>query len=139
FGKPVFTLAKLSSVDAPWVADSAVTDFVPKGYQLDKSGVPTFRYFLGGAWVEDAVRVSNNGEGVTREISIKDATGNYFARLAEGSAIEEGGNGLYLVDGKSFYLRIEDAGGAKPVIRDGNGSKMLLIPVQQKLRYSIIF
>ncbi len=139
FGKSSFTLAKLSSADAPWVTDSMVTDFSPKGYQLDKTDAPTFRYLLGGAMVEDAVRILNNAEGISREISLKNGTGNYFAKLAEGSSIEEAGNALYLIDGKSYYLRIDDAGGSKPVIRDVNGGKVLLIPVQQKLRYSIIF
>ncbi len=139
FGKPSFTLARLSSPDAPWTADSAVTDYFPKGYRLDKAEVPTFRYMLGGTMVEDALRVVNNGEGLSREITLQNPTGTYYARLAEGSAIEDAGKGLYVVDGKSYYVRIDDASGAKPTIRDVNGSKVLLVPVQQKLKYSILF
>jgi hypothetical protein len=139
FGKPVFTLTKLSAIDAPWTPDSAVTDYVPKGYQLDQAGAPTFRYLLGGAMVEDAIRVLNNGEGITREITLKNATGNYFAKLAEGSSIDDSGGGLYVVDDRSYYLRIDEAGGAKATVQDVSGRKVLIVPVRQKLRYSIIF
>jgi hypothetical protein len=139
FGKPSFTLAKLSAADAPWVSDSAVTDYSPKGYKLDKADVPTFRYMLGGTLVEDAIRTLNNGEGLSREITLQNATGTYYARIAQGSSIEEAGKGLYLIGDKSYYVRIDDAGGAKPTVRDVAGTKMLLVPVQQKLRYSILF
>ncbi len=139
FGKPSFTLAKLSSTDAPWVADSLVTDYFPKGYKLDKADVPTFRYLLGGTMVEDAIRALNNGEGLSREITLQNSTGPYYARIAEGSAIEDAGNGLYVIDDKSYYVRIDDAAGAKPTVRDVSGNKVLLVPVQQKLRYSILF
>lgn len=139
FGRPAFTLARLAGADAPWPADSAVTDYMPKGYRLDKSDLPTFRYQLGGVLVEDAIRVLNNGEGLSREITLQNPGGGYMARLAEGSSIEDAGNGLYSIDGKSYFLRIDEAGGARPVVRNGNGSQVLLVPVQQKLRYSIIF
>ncbi|HZH96020.1 MAG TPA: hypothetical protein VEY06_09050, partial [Flavisolibacter sp.] len=79
------------------------------------------------------------GEGITREITLKNATGNYFAKLAEGSSIDDSGGGLYVVDDRSYYLRIDEAGGAKPTVQDVSGRKVLIVPVQQKLRYSIIF
>jgi hypothetical protein len=139
FGKPAFTVARLSAADAPWATDSLVTDFIPKGYQLDKTDAPTFRYMLGGTMIEDAIRVINNGEGLSREINLQNATGNFYARLAEASSIEDTGGGLYVIDGRSYYLRIDDAGGSKPIVQDSNGRKVLLVPVQQKLRYSIIF
>lgn len=139
FGAPAFTLSRLSSPDAPWAADSTVNDFVPKGYKLDKDDVPTFRYTLGGTTVEDAMRVLDNGEGLSREITLQKGNGNFYARLAEGTTIEDAGDGLFMIDGRSYYLRIDDAGGAKPVVRDAAGSKMLLVPVQEKIRYSILF
>jgi hypothetical protein len=139
FGKPQFTVAKLASVDAAWPTDSVVSDFLPKGYQLNKVDVPAFRYLLGGAMVQDSIIVLNNGEGLSRDITLKNATGNYYARIAGGSTIKDAGKGLYIIDGQSYYLRIDDAGGATPVIRDENGGKVLIVPVQQRLRYSIIF
>lgn len=46
---------------------------------------------------------------------------------------------MYLVDDKSYYLRIDDAGNAKPIIRDVDGQKEMIVPIQDKLNYSILF
>lgn len=138
FGKPMFTVAKLATADAPWVTDSAGTGFSPKGYRLDKADVPTFRYLLNGNMVEDSIHVLANGEGLSREITVRGASENYFARIAQGSSIKEASRGLYIVDGQ-YYVRFDGAGGATPVIRDEAGAKALIVPVQQKLRYAIIF
>jgi hypothetical protein len=43
------------------------------------------------------------------------------------------------VDDKSYYLKIDDAGGAKPIIRDSNGGKELLLPLQNSVTYSLLF
>ncbi len=83
--------------------------------------------------------VLSNAEGLSREITLQNSTVSYYERIAEGSAIEDAGNGLYVIDDKSYYVKIDDAAGAKPTIRDVNGNKVLLVPVQQKLRYSIFF
>jgi hypothetical protein len=139
FGKPSFTLAKLSSADAQWAADSTVADYFPKGYKMDKADIPTFRYILGATMVEDAIRVLNNGEGLSRELTVQNATGIHYARIAEGASIQDLGNGLFVIDDKSYYIRIDDAAGTKPIVRDASGKKMLIVPVQQKLRYSILF
>jgi hypothetical protein len=46
---------------------------------------------------------------------------------------------MYLIDDKSYYLRIDDAEKGPPVVRDANGRKELLVPVQSKLTYSLLF
>jgi hypothetical protein len=139
FGKPEFTLAKLASPQAAWVADTAGSSYRPKGYVLDEQDRPTFRYQIYGTTVSDALRVLENGEGFRREISVQNPSGDLYARLATGSNIEQGANGMYLVDGKSYYLRLDDASGAKPVIREANGGKELIVPVRGKLSYSVLF
>ncbi|WP_317046579.1 3-keto-disaccharide hydrolase [Adhaeribacter arboris] len=140
FGPPVFSLAKLGSSQAAWVADSAGTSYRPKGYTLDENDQPTFRYRMYGATVSDAIRVLDNGQGVHREITVQNPVGGeLYARLAEGATIEDKANGTYLVDGKSYYLRLDDAKGTKPVVRDANGRKELVVPVKGKVGYSILF
>ena len=106
---------------------------------MDKADLPTFRYFVYGARVEDAVTPLEGGEGIRRTVTIQGAPANMYLRLAEGNAIETLKNDLFIVDGRSYYLRLDDAGGAKAVVRDSNGKKELLIPVQNKLTYSILF
>ncbi|KAA5549622.1 DUF1080 domain-containing protein [Adhaeribacter rhizoryzae] len=140
FGQPVFALAKLNSPQATWVADSAGTSYRPKGYILDENDQPTFKYQIYGSTVSDAIRVLDNGQGLHREISVQNpAGGELYARLAEGASIEEKSKGTYLVDGKSYYLRLDDAKGTKPVVRDANGRKELVVPVRGKVGYSILF
>jgi hypothetical protein len=83
--------------------------------------------------------VLDDGEGLRRTLTLKNGSATIYARLAEGKTIEAIKDGLYLIDDKSYYLRIDDAGNAIPVIRDVNGRKELLIPVQTKLVYSVLF
>ncbi len=137
FTNPGFTVAKLSSPDEAWMADS-LADFTPKGYKVDKADLPVFRYLMAGAMVEDSIRVLNGGEGFSRQIMLQNATGTYYARLASANTIDLQ-NGLYVIDDRSYYIRIDDAGSARPVVRTINGHKELLVPVQSKLRYSLIF
>lgn len=139
FGKPEFTLAKLASPQAAWVADTAGSSYRPKGYVLDEQDRPTFRYQIYGTTVSDALRVLDNGQGFRREISVQNPSGDLYARLAAGSKIEEGDKGLYLVDGKSYYLRLDETNGAKPLIREANGGQELIVPVRGKLSYSVLF
>jgi len=140
FGQPVFALAKLGSAQAAWVADSAGTSYRPKGYTLDENDQPTFQYKIYGATVSDAIRVLDNGQGLHRELTVQNPSGGeLYARLAEGATIEEKARNMYLVDGKAYYLRLDDAKAAKPVVRDANGRKELVVPVRNKVGYSILF
>jgi hypothetical protein len=138
-GKAAFTLAKLSSADAAWLSDTTGTGYHPKGYVLDDKDRPTFKYFLYGAAVTDAVRVISEGHGVHRELTVATPVDGLYAKLAQGRTIESLSKDMYIIDGKSYYLQLEDAGGEKPVIRDADGLKELIIPVRSKLSYSILF
>ena len=121
------------------MADTAGSGYRPKGYVLDAQDRPTFRYLSYGATVSDALWVMEKGEGLQREISVQNAAGELYARLAAGSDIQQVDKDMYLVDGKAYYLRLDEANGAKPVIRDANGGKELIVPVRGKLRYSVLF
>jgi hypothetical protein len=139
FGVPFFTLGKLGGDQAAWVADSAGTGYRPKGYVLDEQDRPTFRYQIYGTTVTDAIRVAANGQGVHREITVEAPAVDLYAKLAEGEQIEMIEKDLYVIDGKAWYLQLQDAGGAKPVVRNGAKGKELVVPVRGKLSYSILF
>jgi hypothetical protein len=139
FGKPVPTLARLTSPQAAWPDDNTYSGYQPKGYDVDEVNRPVFNYSIYGSMVTDAIRLLDNGQGVKREISVQHPSDNLYARLAEGKTIEALSDGLYLIDDKSYYLRINDAGGAHPVIRDHNDRKELIVPVKSKVTYSILF
>jgi hypothetical protein len=83
--------------------------------------------------------VIENGEGIHRTIETKNIVENLYVRLLSANFINELGNGRYLVDDHSYYLQIDDAKIVKPIIRDVGGKKELIVPVQKKVSYSIIF
>ena len=139
FGNPVLMVAKLSSPQSAWKTDTAGTGFRPKGYVLDNNDKPVFHYRTNGMMVTDAMKALINGEGISREITIQNPAQNLYVRLAEGATIVEIEKGMYLIDNNSYYLRMDDAGRAKPIVRDANGSKELIIPMGGKLKYSILF
>jgi hypothetical protein len=139
FGQPTFTLAKLNSLEDGWKADTTGSGFRPKGYVLDENELPAFKYQVYGAAVHDAIKVLNNGQGIQRMLTVQNATEGLYARLAEGSTIESVSKDMYVIDGKTYYVRVDDAGDAKPIVRDSNGRKELLVPVRSKLSYSILF
>jgi hypothetical protein len=139
FNKPAFTLGKLDSKQVAWPTDTAGSSYRPKGYVIDEQDRPTFKYQIYGTNVSDAIRVLENGQGIHREITVSNQVNGLFARLAEGANIEKGSNEIYIIDGKSYYLNLEDASGSKPEIRDMNGRKELIIPIHNKLSYSLLF
>ena len=139
FGNPVLAVAKLSSPQSAWKTDTAGTGFRPKGYVLDSNDKPVFHYRTNGIVVTDATKALISGQGISREITIQNPAQNLYVRLAEGATIVEIEKGMYLIDNNSYYLRLDDAGGAKPIVRDANGSKELIVPMGGKLKYSILF
>jgi hypothetical protein len=138
-GKPVPAIEKLNTAQAVWAQDTAGTGFKPKGYVLNAAGQPTFRYIIYGSPVNDATTVMANGKGIHREIILQKQVDSLFMHLATGNHIEMLSDGSYAIDDKSYYIRIDDAGENKPVIREASGKQELIIPIQKKLTYSIIF
>lgn len=139
FGKPLQALARLSSPQAAWITDTAGTSYRPKGYVIDDQGSPAFRYLSYGSLVSDFTKAMENGRGISREISVANPAKDLYFRLAEAASIEEISNGMYLIDNQSYYLRLDNTGGSKPILRDINGRKELIIPAGTSLSYSILF
>ncbi len=137
-GAPVLFLSKLASPQANWSTDTTGSAYRPKGYVLDESDRPTFRYQSFGASVDDKIRVLPEGKGIQREVTVMNPASDLYARLISGTNISAMENGMYLVDGQE-YVKIDDLGGAKPTIRDANGRQELIVPVKGKLIYSILF
>ena len=137
-GKPVPNIAKLLKADAVWAADTTGTGYKPKGYVLDSVGRPVFKYLLYGSIVNDASTVMPGGQGLHREVSIQTPVVGLFLRMAQGNKIEMLKPGLYTIDDK-YYIRVNDTGNEKPTIRSAGEMQELIVPVKQKLTYSIIF
>jgi hypothetical protein len=120
-----------------WVADTTGSGFRIKGYVLDDADVPTFKYQAFGSQVTDNLSIVNDQyfERTVKIASAKDLVG----KVAEGRSIEKVSDGLYAVDGKSYYIRLANAS-VKPEIRSVGGQQQLLVPVQGgELKYAILF
>lgn len=139
FGAPAPAIGSLSSPGTPWRTDTTGTGFRPKGYKLDSNDKPVFYYRTNGALIADAIGPLANGEGIKREIAVQNPVKDLYVRLAEGDTIIEIEKEMYMIDNSSYYLRLEDAGGATPVMREANGKKELIIAINNKLKYSILF
>jgi hypothetical protein len=132
------SLQVLSSQDAAWPGDTTGTGYRSKGYKLDNNDRPTFIYQVFNTTVNDMSRVVEDGQGIHREITVEKPVGNLYMRLAVADKIESLSENTYLIDDKSYYLRMDD-GANKPFIREVNGRKELIVPVQNKISYSILF
>ncbi|WP_161890185.1 family 16 glycoside hydrolase [Pontibacter russatus] len=128
-GKP--TLAILRDGNAAWPDSSAAYNYL--GYEMDKSGQPTFKYTLGAASVREKFEVSEQGRklGHTLTVVPGQEQGELWCRVAEGSEIRKLPNGLYAINDKEYLIELPRR--AKPVIRKTAGNrKELLLPVEAK-------
>jgi hypothetical protein len=139
-GVPTLAIGRMASAQAAWATDTTGSAFRPLGYALDDNDQPTFMYTAHGVSVEDAIRVLPNGEGIRREMTFKSPVDGLFARLAEGGSIEAMADNSYLIDGKAYYLRLDDSKGLKPTVRQMGNRQELIVPVKNNtLSYSILF
>ena len=131
-----------TSTNNQLVSDTLATDsgYRPLGYAVDASGLPTFRYQLLGATVEDAIRPEEN-KYFSRELTIKNDGGKTLvALLAQDTKISQVSEGLFMVGDKAYFIKIQDAGEAKAnIITDGTKSQ-LVVPIKgEKVKYAVLW
>jgi len=138
-------LQVLSNINSPWIDTlSNESAYRFKGYDIDESGRPLFRYSIYGVEVEDLITPEEGGKIITRSLKVNGPNAaNLYLRLAEGSDIVKLGDGFYAVNGNEYYVKVE-AGGGKPLVRTVNKRQELLVPVTgidkgANLRYALIW
>jgi len=125
----------------PVITNDALTDqanHVGKGYAIGSDGRPTFKYNYQGLEVEDKIYPDTDGKALTHEVVVKNRgskTGLYY-KLGEGQEITALKNGLYAIDDKQYFIRVESAGA---VVREVNGRKELIVPVEAQIKYEILW
>ncbi len=125
----------------PVISREALTnnkEYRGKGYVIDGNGRPTFKYTYQGMEVEDKIYPDDDNKALTHEVLVKNRgtkPGLYY-KLGEGHEITEIKEGLYAVDDKQYYIRVS---GIKPMIRDVNGKKELIVPIETNIKYSILW
>ncbi|CAN5919367.1 hypothetical protein BH11GEM2_BH11GEM2_05880 [soil metagenome] len=142
------SVSHLTSAAAPWPDSLDDREFHRDGYQLDKTGHPTFLYRVHGVSVEDAVRADLDGLTLHREIRMHAPPGvpqtdGLYVQLAQAGQIERQRDGSYVVGDRAYYLKLP-ANGSRPVLRHTNGMDELLMPVQfsrgeASVSYSIVW
>ncbi|GAB3688087.1 hypothetical protein GCM10027592_02510 [Spirosoma flavus] len=143
---PQTPLMLLQNESAVWPDSVDEKTVQYKGQTVDKQGRPTMNYQLGGLSVIDAIQTSQDdpaGSTLTRTLTLSgSATGTPYCRLATGTSIEEVAKGLYAINDRNYYVRIDPK--AKVKTRQSNNKQELLLPVDMKngaasVQYSIIF
>jgi len=108
------------------------------GYDLNTDNLPTFRYKIYGSDVEDQIRITD-GKYLTRTLNVKnaDVTKPMMCRLAVGSSITKLTDDTYEIDGKSYYIKVPV--GTVATIEKSGENTMLLVPVKDKVEYSVLW
>ncbi|MBC8110761.1 MAG: DUF1080 domain-containing protein [Verrucomicrobia bacterium] len=133
-------LGVLANANAAFPKEYDEANFRGKGYSLDEAtGRPVFKYVVNGLEVEDKIVPDDENRILTREIKIISAQkqANTYFKLAEGNSIETMPDGSFAVDDKQYYIKVISAD--KPVIREVNGRKELVVFVNASVKYSIIW
>lgn len=141
------TLLILNDANASWISKYKENDgFRQKGYNLDDSGRPTFKYIYQGITVEDKIMPIEDSRALSRELllNVSQTVNNLYAKIAEGKEIAQLPDGAYSIDDKQYYIQISEANKPKAFIRQSGDKKELLIPVvwdgnKAKIQYAIIW
>jgi len=134
------SFALLSNSDSIWPDSVPFDDFHNKGYSLDNNKNVTFHYEYSGFNVDDKISMVINGESLKREVSVTNSPANLYFRIASGTVIESLGKGLYVIDDKSYYIKVNER--LKPIIRKSQNADELVVAFSKtlsSLEYSIIW
>src|SRR5690554_4921582 len=134
------SFALLSNSNSVWPDSIPFDDFHNKGYSYDNNKNVTFHYEYSGFNVDDKISMVADGKSLKREVSVTNAPENLYFRIASGKEIESLGKGLFVIDGKSYYITVNER--LKPFIRKLQNTEELVIAFSKNLsslEYSIIW
>jgi Domain of Unknown Function (DUF1080) len=143
-----FPLAYLASAETAFPDSLTKNDLKYKGYKLEKRGsfsgnftYPNFMYEYKGLKVNDITTPLDQFEGVNRHLKFEGEATQLYALMAEGSDIVEVSSNRYSVDNQSFYVQVFPTETNKPLVRNSNGKKQLLMPLGglKEISYHLIF
>ena len=134
-------LMVLTNESTAWPDSVSENTLQYKGLMVDKKGNPIMKYMLAGASVTDEIR--SEGDALVRTLTLTGSPdGTPYCRVAAGTSAEEISKGLYAINDRSYYIRVDPK--AKVQIRQSNGKQELLMPVSMRngagmVTYSIVF
>jgi hypothetical protein len=138
--RPAFAL--LPNANAAWPDSLSENQLSYRGLILDKDGSPTLEYSLAGLTIRESLRPGADRLDHTFVMEGAAPTQPLYCRLAAGKTIEEVSKGLFAINDRSYYVRIDPK--AKPVLRQMGNQQELIMPVVVQnggstLRYSLEF
>jgi Domain of Unknown Function (DUF1080)/PA14 domain len=116
---------------------TADANFKTMGYDLDNDNLPTFKYQIYGSTITDICKNTEGGKFLTRSISVKNPSPNLSVRLAIGKNIEAISPDTYLIDGKTYYIKLLN--GTKATVEKVGDKSILLSPLKDLVQYAIIW
>jgi hypothetical protein len=138
----VQALALIHNDSQAWPDSLEKGIYRPKGYELDETGLPTFKYIFDDISINDK-STSDDGKSLTRKIWIDGpAPKDLYVCVADAKDITDLGNGMYGINDFSYYVQLDK--GVKPLIRAGGKGKELLLPLKNAdkgtfVQYSLIW
>jgi len=131
---PVPSIANLPTLSSLW-PDSLSADDKKKikmlNYTFDEQGTPHFNYAKGNLTIEETFAPEDNNKMLGRTLKVKSAEvfTNLYCLVAQSSSIVLQKDGSYMIGDKEYIIKIKSID-AKPIIRDINNKKELLLPFQ---------
>ncbi|WP_375443929.1 hypothetical protein [uncultured Fibrella sp.] len=138
--RPAFAL--LANANAAW-PDSLNEDVLTYGgLVLNKEGLPTMEYTLAGLTIRESLRPTSNRLDHTFAVTGNVPAQPIYCRLAAGKIIEEVAKGLFAIDDRSYYIRVDPK--VNLVLRQLGTQQELMMPVSLKdgaatVQYSLEF
>lgn len=140
--RPAFAL--LPNANAVWPDSLNENMLTYSGLVLTKEGLPTMEYALAGLTIRESLRPSGNRLEHTFSLTGRQSASasSLYCLLAAGKTIEEVTKGLFAIDDRSYYVRVDPK--ANLVLRQLGARQELMMPVSLKdgagtVQYSLEF
>jgi len=145
---PVPSIASLANANTAW-PDSLSTEekktFKLINYAFDEQGIPHFNYKKGNLAIEEIFAPEDNNKILGRTLKVKSAeiSNNLYCLVAQSSKIVLQKDGWYMIGDKEYMIKLKSTN-SKPILREVNNMKELLLPFQfadgsSQVSYSFIW
>lgn len=135
------SLASLESRNADWPKSTTIYSYT--GYDIDKKGLPVFKYSLANASVKEVLDVAEDGKKLSHTFSITNLPQDIWCSIAEGSEILKMTDNLYAVNHRTYYIEL--SGKEEVIIRKTNDNTFQLLTLIKatnnsgSFKYSIVW
>lgn len=140
------TIAKLENDISPWPDSLSSDQLHIQGYVLNRDRRPIFKYTLDQIAVEDFIETELDGKILTRNISYENSKKipGLYGRIVSAEKIEDFGEGVYLINHGSYYVKLASSLLSSVVLRNSPTGQELILPISTsvdkgEITYSLIY